>query len=274
MRTTWPLKEAFQIACALALCLGASRRVDAQPIEWRELKGDHFILHQEGDSRSFGDRVLHQAEGYYDEIARALGYSRRGDFWLWEDRCNIYVYESRESFLKATKQPEWSSGFANLKRRMIVTYEDAPEFLNSLLPHELAHLIFRDFVGVETGEVPLWLDEGMAMAQEKAKREQMDQVVSALVAGESWLPLEKLSEIRKIKSYSPEQALAFYAQAQSIVRFLLETSEGGRFLGFCRNLRDGETLEEALRKNYPKEFTSIQALEHQWLDGIRGRGVS
>ena len=41
--------------------------------------------------------------------------------------------------------------------------------MQSLLPHELGHIIFREFIGLESN-CPSWLDEGVAMYQEKLKR--------------------------------------------------------------------------------------------------------
>ncbi len=59
------------------------------------------------------------------------------------------------------------------------------------------------------------------------------------------------------------EAALFYAESQSMVRFLLALNPS-RFAGFCRDLRDGVSLGEALGKNYPKDFPNIMAFEEKW----------
>lgn len=235
------------------------------PEGWLELKGQHFIIYYQGSRREFSDLVLKQAEFYYDRVAHALGYSRRSDFWLWENRCLIYLYGTQDAFHAETKQATWSSGYAIPKKRTIVSYEGASQFLDSVLPHELAHLILRDFIGLQNGKVPLWLDEGLAMAQEEAKREYFDRLVSEMILQEKWIPIGIMSRIRSVKDLDQDQSAIFYAQAQSLVRFLLDFREPGRFVQLCRDVRDGHTLEKALAKNYPKDFPTLEAFENRWV---------
>jgi hypothetical protein len=237
------------------------------PDDWKDVKGDHFIIyHQRGSDRKFPEQVLRKAESYYDDLADELGYSRRSDFWLWHNRCSIYLYPSKAAFQEITQQAPWSNGFAIPEKRTIVSYEGAEEFLDSLLPHELAHLIFRDFVGIQNQVIPLWLDEGLAMAQEQAKRPSFDQLVKRLISEKKWIPLDGLVQIKSMNGTSTQNAAVFYAQAQSLVRFLLKAGAPARFIQFCRDLRDGSSLEEGLRKNYPQEFPSIQEFEKEWID--------
>lgn len=226
-------------------------------------KSDHFILYYEGADQIFSDRVIHTAESHYGEMANTLGFSRRSEFWLWEKRCRIYLYGTKETYHTQTKQEAWSGGFAIPSERKIVSYQGSETFIESVLPHELAHLIFHDFLGTKNGEIPLWVDEGLAMAQEKAKRASLDGLVKNMIAEKKGIPIQTISQIRSAKGMSTAQAAIFYAQSQSMVRFLL-TLNPSRFTGFCRNLRDGMNLESALRKNYPKDIPNMTTFEEKW----------
>ena len=232
---------------------------------WIPLKSEHFIVYYRGRDQKFPSLVLSQAEFYYDAIAVALGYSRRDNFWLWEKRCLIYLYPSKTEFHHETRQAEWSGGYAVADKRTIVSYLGDSQFLDSILPHELAHLVFRDFVGAhKPGIIPLWLDEGVAMSQEKAKREYFDRLVAQMISKKTWAPLKTLSQIRSLNGMDTHQSAIFYAESQSLVRFLLGFGPT-RFVQFCRDLRDGKTLEDAFRANYPNDFPSIQACEDHWV---------
>jgi hypothetical protein len=243
--------------------LGASK--------WNEIKSDHFILYERGGERRFLDRLLQLAESYYDKMAEELGYSRRGGFWLWDNRCRIYLYESKEAYQNATRQPGWSSGYAIPERRIIVSYHGSEEFLDSTLPHEMAHLIFREFIGGRR-HIPLWLDEGVAMAQEEKRREEFDRVVQQTIREKSWIPLKSLNKIRTLKEMGTDEAALFYTQSQSLVRYLLASEGSEHFVQFCRDLRDGKTLEEAVRKNYSYDFRSTEELESKWVSKHRSNG--
>ncbi len=132
----------------------------ARAEQWQVLNSDHFIVHFLSDEQ-FARDVLDKSEIYYNDIATQLGYPRYSEFWLWDKRVKIFIYADHRSYLNATGQPDWSQGMADYRQKRISSYVWSSGFLESLLPHEIAHLIFRDFVGFK-GEVPVWLDEGVA----------------------------------------------------------------------------------------------------------------
>ena len=128
--------------------------------EWKELKGEHFIAYYSRDP-DFTQTALEKAEDYYQDIAEDLGYPRYSDFWTWDNRAKIYLYPDHASYLAATGRPTWSEGMADYQNKAIASYTGSPGFLENILPHEIAHLTFREFVGFK-GEIPDWLDEGVA----------------------------------------------------------------------------------------------------------------
>ena len=161
--------------------------------EWKELKGEHFLVYFIQDEK-FAKEVADKSEVYYRRIASDLGYPRYDSFWLWDNRVKIYIYPDHDSFLKATAQPQWSEGMADFKKKLIAGHAGIEGFLESLLPHEIAHLIFRDFVGFK-GEIPLWLDEGVAQWAEEAKRQEMKFKVKQLFDGDTLLSLEDIMKL-------------------------------------------------------------------------------
>ena len=231
-------------------------------IEWKERKGSHFILYEQ-EENAFSDEVLSKAEDFYQSTIRYFGSISDQGFWTWDHRCKIFIYESRTEYLNNTGQPDWSSGFANIKERAIVSYQNAPDFLESVLPHEMAHLIFREFIEADNRQVPRWLDEGFAIAQEVHMRVALDEAVKRAVHSNAAIPIGNLGQIGALHVRQAEQAKLFYAEAQSLTRFLLTGRDSSYFINFCRSLRDGLGLEEALRKSY-REFSSLEDLEKSW----------
>ena len=272
----------FGIILGSVFCSGSA--VAADQLSWKELKGAHFIVYFTGEE-SFARDVLNSGERYYTRIAGELGYARYQGFWTWEKRCKVYIYADHDSFLKSTGGAEWSHGLAEYNTKTIYSYAWHEGFLDSLLPHEIAHLIFRDFIGFK-GEVPLWLDEGVAQWEEEAKRPQMKAMVKEFYEKESLLTIKDMMkiDIRRLKDDEGVHVRAaltkdgspgvvflgndnlintYYLQSVSMVGFLIERFGGESFTAFCRELRDGETLEEALKSAYTT-ITTTAEFEKRW----------
>jgi len=258
---------------------------------WQELKGEHFIVYFNQDEK-FAQDLLDKAEVYYRRIALDLGYPRYKEFWTWEKRVKIYIYPDQTSFLKATNQPSWSYGMADYTNKQIVSFQGSKDFLDSILPHEIAHLIFRDFVGFK-GEIPLWLDEGVAQWEEENKREYMKKKIKELYNKDALLSLENMMKLdirrlpkeervyihstttkkgeRGVLFLSLENLVStYYLQAVSLVGFLIEKYGSERFAVFCRELRDGKTIDSALKSAYPDYIQNISDLERRWREYLEG----
>jgi hypothetical protein len=212
----------------------------------------------------FARDVSRRAEEYYRQIARELGYQRYSEFWTWENRVKIYIYPDRPSFIEATGQPDWSQGMADYTNKELIGYAWSEGFIDGFLPHEMGHLIFRDYVGFK-GEVPLWLDEGVAQWMELDKRREFKRVGKDLLSRDLLLPLDYMMwlDVREIKHDEPV-VHHFYIQAVTLVGFLIEEYGSPRFINFCRQLRDGKELEEALRFSYPSSIRNLKEFEERW----------
>ncbi|MFH1996084.1 MAG: peptidase MA family metallohydrolase [Candidatus Omnitrophota bacterium] len=234
--------------------------------KWKELKGDHFIIYHAG-AESSAKEILRNSEKYYKRIATELGYQRYSDFWTWDNRVGIYMYPNKKAFLRATGQPEWSEGMADYTNKKIFGYAGSERFVGSILPHEMAHLVFRDYVGF-TGEVPLWLDEGVAQWMESIKRELFKAVAGNLIKSGEFIPFKNMMSMDIRSEREGKTVDAYYIEAVSLVGFLINKYGGGRFIEFCRQLRDGKSLNEALPFVYPTSIRDLDDLEKKWKEYI------
>jgi hypothetical protein len=229
---------------------------------WKVDKGDHFIVYYVENEAS-ARQVVRKAEYYYDKIASDLGYPRYSNFWQWDKRVKIYLHASPEEFQKATGQPSWSHGMASYLDKTIHAFNADEPFLNSVLPHEITHLIFRDFVGFE-GQVPLWMDEGVAQWEETGKRDHAKKFAKELVSRENVFNVRQLTRMDIRKETNAGKVHLFYVQAVLLVDFLIAQYGASQFTAFCRGLRDGKTLDEALSSAYTGSIQSVDELDARW----------
>ena len=61
-----------------------------------------------------------------------------------------------------------------------------------------------------------------------------------------------------------------YAQAVTLVGYLIESYGSAKFTLFCRQLRDGKTVDESLSFAYADSIPDIGVLEKKWLSYYGG----
>ncbi|MFH1441259.1 MAG: peptidase MA family metallohydrolase [Candidatus Omnitrophota bacterium] len=228
---------------------------------WKTSKSTHFIIYYKNAPDTFIEEVIRKSEDLYNNIADSLGFTRF-DFWLWDNRAKIYIYDSVKDYQTGTGQPVWSSGASMPKEKIIHTFVFEKGFFDMILPHELGHIIFREFVGFDNSAIPLWLDEGVASYQEKSRYSFSDDVVRRAIKDNSFFSLQKLFTIRPQSVSDSLYVRIFYAEAVSVVGYLIKVFGKDRFVLFCQNLRDKRNFEKAMRSVYP--FMTIDEFDKAW----------
>jgi len=228
-------------------------------------KSEHFIIKYKVDNQ-FADNVIKRAEEYYHSIEKDLGLDRFSGFWTWENRCLIIIYGSRDEFREQSGLPEWSGGGVDYSKRVMYTFPWSDKFVDVLLPHELTHIVFREYVkGNNT--IPLWLDEGIAQYQERKNVIETEKSLRRAVHNNGYMPLREFNHVYYIgNEHDTVIVKMFYAQSESIVRFMIKEYGRERFANFVRQLKLGKTVEQALRFSYPLGIDSLDNLENKWLE--------
>ncbi len=264
------MKKFFIIFLTLSFC---SLFHIAFADSFREQKGKHFIIfYPSSVESSWAKEVLNQSERYYNTIANTLGYSRYQDFWTWNNRVQIIIYPNQETFTSETGLPSWARGGAGRDKRLfnsrrIITYKQEEDFLDGVLPHEISHLILQDFLGNQP--IPLWLNEGVAQLSERRKKVMAHQIMRNAVKKGQYLSFQTLftQDIRYEKDR--DKVRIFYAQSISIIDFLIQTYGSIKFGYFCRYLKNGKTLEQALGATYTSSIRSVSDLEKRWVEYMK-----
>ncbi len=146
-----------------------------------------------------------------------------------DDPVEIYVLDDRNSFIHFLKfhfpelPPRRAFFLAQGSQRVVYTY--ASPRLEEDLRHEATHALLRG----SFGDLPLWIDEGLAeyfecdLKQPGAERDRIDAINTDLAGG--WLPnLERLESLSDIREMTPRD----YRESWAWVHLLLNGSEPGK----------------------------------------------
>lgn len=176
-----------------------------------------------------------------------------------ERPIKIYIYAS-DSALKGAmiSSNEWSGGVA-FTDFGIIAISISPSELDwgkGALVHELTHLVVRQATFSPYGQLPLWLDEGLATYNEG----ELDPVLRSYL--EEAILKDELISVRSLCSpfsaYS-EKAYLSYAQSYSLVEYLLDNYGQDKMLDLLALLKQGSTYDEALTEVYGFDMDGLDA---------------
>lgn len=135
--------------------------------------------------------------------------------------------------------------------------------MDGALPHELAHLVLRDFVGL-TKRVPLWLDEGVPQMMEAEKADRAKRYVRKLLDTDNFMSVGTLTKLNIYRVRDRQLVTMFYMEACSLVSFLIEEFGSDKFYRLCREIRDGKSMDDALKSSYPGSIRDVNELNDKW----------
>jgi hypothetical protein len=233
--------------------------------KWQIEKSTHFIIHYQNAQEPFIRQLSEKAEEYYNAIADDLGFIRF-NFWLWDNRANIFVYDTASGYQAGTGQPAWSAGASMPGLKAIYTYVGAENFFTTVLPHEIGHIIFREFVGFDNPAVPVWLEEGVASYEMETRMSHADELVSQAKADKRLMSIQQLSGSNPQMMFDTKGVSLYYAEAANIVNYLVSEFGKDSFVLFCQSLRDKKDLNRAIASAYP--FENIEQLNAGWQEHI------
>ena len=228
---------------------------------WNNIeKSNHFLIYYQDAPVDYINRLVTEAERCYKNITEYLGFARF-DFWIWDNRCKIFLYADAQTYLSVTGVISWSRGHVQVAKKEISTYMWQEMLFDTVLPHEMGHIIFREFVGYNK-KLPLWLDEGVACMQEYESKERLA-TAKCLVNLKLYTHLDDLSKISDSSVIIP---FIFYNEAASLVDFLLKRFGKSKFVDFCRSLRDEPDWTQSLKGVY--KIKNLNELEKLWVEDL------
>jgi hypothetical protein len=186
---------------------------------------------------------------------------------------DVYVYANASDLQNALYLggEEWQGGHANPKLGVVmVAVTPGPEQsieMETLIPHELAHVMLYRSVGEGYTTLPVWLSEGIASLAELYPNPDYAQALTIASQNRSLLSIADLCDSFPVDA---SRAYLAYAESQSFVRFLRETYGAPALLSLTSAYADGLGCDQGAVRTLG---TSLASLDARWRESELGANV-
>ncbi|MBQ4493514.1 MAG: hypothetical protein II972_02795 [Elusimicrobiaceae bacterium] len=179
-------------------------------------------------------------------------------------RIFLMLFRTKESYSEYTQRPSWSVASTDVGAQSIFILENSNFKTN--FTHELTHIYFDGYF--LPSEPPLWLSEGFAVYIQTQSQTQKDKkwlksYLSKFTQGK-YIEFNEFVATKDLQNYSKEDVLLWYAQAYSVVDYLLTSKTRDEFFQFCKNLKEGSPTGRSLYRAYGMPFNKVSSLEYAW----------
>ena len=231
----------------------ASVAFDDLRFEWNTLsEGDVSILWYEG-SVSFAQELMDTAHEALGRLADDIGVSL-------EQPVTLYIYANSSDLQGALVYPqEWTGGVA-FTGYSIIAIGISPGDMGwgkRATAHELGHMVVHQAVFGPFGDLPTWLDEGLAMDAEGDLRSDLADRFDWGIANDA------LFSVQSICSSFPtdaEEAALCYAESYSLVQFLLDQHGRENLLALLDVFKAGSSYDDALLEVYGFDLDGLNTV--------------
>lgn len=226
---------------------------------WKTVdNGDFLRLHYYEGSQAF---ITDLSRAAYD----GLLFNETQSGLKAESPIDIYIYDGTADLREAILyEPSWTGGQAFPDQDIVIIgiSESDLDWGRNAVVHELTHVLVGHLTFSCLGDVPTWLNEGLAVYSEGGLDIYSQQQLDGAIRDDTLLSVRSISG-----SFSevPDKAYLSYSQSYSITKYLVETHGQEKMSALLVSLRDGTTIDEALLQTYGFD---VDGLEDAWRQAI------
>ncbi|NIP26916.1 MAG: hypothetical protein GWO38_24645, partial [Phycisphaerae bacterium] len=209
---------------------------------FKTLSNDRLSLYWYNGNRSFGKVLFEQAVKALDRLETDVG--------VFIDRpIKIFIYGTHADLLNALSigAREWTGGVAFTDQGVVVIGIE-PDNLDwglRAMTHEMTHLVIHQATDNPYGDLPTWLNEGLAVYNEDPDNlnPRYQEILTEAIATDSLFTLRSLSS--SFPADHEEASLA-YGQSGAIVHFLIDAYEPEAMAKLLEIFSEGAVYDKAL----------------------------
>lgn len=233
---------------------------------WKTINEGRINFHWYRGAESFARDLLNAAQG-------GLAFNETQSGLVADAPVDIYIFANTNDLKDAILyEPSWTGGQAFPDQDIVILgiSESDMEWGRDAIVHELTHVLVGHLTFSCLGDVPTWLNEGLAVYSEGGLDPASQQQLDDAIQNNTLLTVRSLSSGF---SEVPDKAYLSYSQSYNVTKFLVETYGQDKMTALLTSLRDGLTIDEALMQTYG---FNVERLEDEWRSaiGAQPRAVS
>jgi len=225
---------------------------------WNEITRGKITLHWYKGSDSFIEELM-------EAVQQALVRLREYTNVELEKSVNIHIYANASDLQGAMiSSQEWTGGVA-FTRYGIIAVGIEPnrlEWGSRVLAHELTHLVIHQMTLSPYGDIPTWLDEGLAMNGEGDLWPASVSLLNDAALDDNLISVRSMAS--PFSAYTEASSLA-YAQSYSLVEFLSKNYGQEKMFELLSAFKEGSSYDDALLRVYGFDMDGLDSL---WRDYI------
>ncbi len=225
---------------------------------WQTITQGDLRLHYYGLDKTFAQDML--AAG-----VSGLQFNDQQSGLKTEAPIDLYVYPNYNDMRDAILyEPSWTGGMAFPEHNIVilgVSGTDATWDKHTVV-HELTHVLVGHLTFSCLGDVPTWLNEGLAVYSEGELDSTSAAQLDAAIHNDSLLSVRSLSVGF---SEVADKANLSYSESYSIVKYLIDSFGQAKMTSLLIGLRNGATVDDDLTQTYG---FNVDGLEDNWRKAI------
>jgi hypothetical protein len=233
---------------------GQSLKTDKQTLvymddrhPWQKLSNDRLTLYWYDGGQSLGQALFDQANKTLDQIEADTGVKVKMPI-------KIFIYGSYSDLHDAIAvgSQEWTGGQAFTDQGVVVIGVSPDNLGYGLIatPHELTHLVIHQATKNPFGDIPTWLDEGLAVyfsgELDASGMGYNDRGLVAAAAKDG--QLMTLQTLSSSFPADPNQTTLAYAESGVVVEFIIKHYGKDAMFKLLNVFAQGSTYDDALKQ--------------------------
>ena len=227
--------------------------------EWESVRQSGITLSWYRGGKELAEELLITAIEGLDRLYESTGADLT-------DPIEIYIYANSNDLRSAMIFPQtWTGGVAYpLYNCIAIGIEPSNiEWGLRTIVHELTHLVIHRMTYNPYLDLPVWLDEGLAMYMEGPLTDVFTFYLSQAVENDTLISVRSLAS--PFSAYADQSYLS-YAQSHSLVEMLVDTYGREKMLELLTVMANGINYDEAFKEVYGFTMDGLDEIWHDYVN--------
>ena len=226
--------------------------------DWKTLDGDVVRVHWVEGDQAFGKRALKIGDDAVAAAAKLLGVTE-------SDPIDAFIYGDQQAFYDAlgpaTRENVGGQAHPDIRTlfALITPADINASWVESVVPHELTHIVFQTAVDNPYHDPPHWLNEGLAVYLSDGYDPAWKAMVRNAVDSGTTIPLDGLAGA--FPTTADRFSLA-YGESVSAVDRMVRVNGRDALVKLIRSYHDGVSDDEAFQAALGRDVAGFEA---DWL---------